>query len=402
MRKPEFIDVEKLEHIERAKKRIEDLWIYGTDYAVDVVGEAQKNNHLLHLDMDMTGECELHCFYCDRTPDRFNEISNRKELSTEERKELIRQAKQLGATTIEFPGAGEPMKDVGFWEVFEFIHELELIPVLFTSGYHLDEESVDRLYNLGASIFMKYNSTDASVQDRIVGKKGYGDHSTKALQLLIDRGFNKTSPTRVAIDMVVTPQYTDMEDIKNIFRFCRRNNIHNYIQTLIPEGRADRKTRVHEKERADNLLKELQDIDKNEFGLEYDPVRPMAGGYKCRQVNVGLFVNLFGEAYDCNGLGRFLGHSRRNTLEEIWNSKYAYHIRQKEQDGFCLLRERYWNGTENSGMDRKLEEYREWENVHGADLVVVKGLEQRVEHTGPDQNFVQLTRVNNEEFVTAD
>jgi MoaA/NifB/PqqE/SkfB family radical SAM enzyme len=383
--------METVEHIQRAKNRIEDLWIRGTDYSVDIVAEAQKHNRLLHLDMDMTGECELNCYYCDRTPDRFNEIQNRKELSTEDRKSLIRQAKDLGATTIEFPGAGEPMKDVGFWEVFEYIHEMELIPVLFTSGYHLDEESVDRLYNLGASVFMKYNSTDDVIQDRIVGKKGYGLKATQALELLIKRGFNKTSPTRMAIDMVVTPQYGNIEDIKDIFRFCRKNNIHNYIQTLIPEGRADRQTRVMEKERADNLIRALQDIDRDEFGLEYEPRRPMAGGYKCRQVNVGLFVNLFGEVYDCNGLGRFLGHTRINSLAEIWESKYASHIRMKEQDGFCLLRERYWNGTENSGMDRKLEEYREWESTHGADLTVTEGLEQRDSKKNETLNLVQLT-----------
>jgi hypothetical protein len=51
--------METVEHIQRAKNRIEDLWIRGTDYSVDIVAEAQKHNRLLHLDMDMTGECEL-------------------------------------------------------------------------------------------------------------------------------------------------------------------------------------------------------------------------------------------------------------------------------------------------------------------------------------------------------
>src|SRR3990167_2724913 len=130
-----------MEHLKAAKARLEDLWAAGTDYSREDVANARAINQLLHLDMDLTGECQLKCFYCDRTPDRYNKIPNRVELTTEDRKNLIFQAKQLGAKTIEFPGAGEPMIDAGFWEVIEYIHSLGMISVIFTSGYHLDEKS---------------------------------------------------------------------------------------------------------------------------------------------------------------------------------------------------------------------------------------------------------------------
>jgi MoaA/NifB/PqqE/SkfB family radical SAM enzyme len=362
-------------HIEAAKERIENLWAKGTDYSNDIVNYAINNNLLLHLDMDLTGECKLKCFYCDRTPDRFNEISNRKELSINERKNLILQAKALGAKTIEFPGAGEPMIDEDFWEIMEFIYNNNMIQVLFTSGYHLNRESIARLYDLGATIFLKYNSIKPDIQDKIVGVQGYGKKSEDALNLLIEYGFNKSIPTRMAIDMVVTPQYHNMEEIENIFRWCRINNVHNYIMTLIPEGLADRQKLILEKQRSNNLIERLQKIDENEFGLKYRPSRPMAGGYRCRQVNVGLFINLFGEVYDCNGLGRFIGHIRKDTLKDIWNSKFAQHIRSPLQNGFCLLRERVWDGLNTSGMERKLEEYREWEKKHGSDSQVLRGLD---------------------------
>jgi MoaA/NifB/PqqE/SkfB family radical SAM enzyme len=364
-----------LPHIEAAKGKIEFLWARGTDYSSDIVNDAIKNNLLLHLDMDLTGDCKLKCFYCDRTPDRFNEIQNRKELSTEERKNLILQAKALGAKTVEFPGAGEPMIDEGFWEIMEFIYDNDMIPVLFTSGYHLNQESIARLYDLGATIFLKYNSSKPDIQDKMVGVQGYGKKAEDALCMLIDYGFNKTTPTRMAIDMIVTPQFHNMEEIEEIFRWCRINNVHNYIMTLIPEGMADRQQIILEKQRSNNLIERLQKIDEDEFGLKYQPSRPMAGGYKCRQVNVGLFVNLFGEVYDCNGLGRFLGHIRKDSLKNIWNSKFAQHIRTPLQNGFCLLRERVWDGVNTSGMERKLEEYREWEKKHSSDPQILRGLE---------------------------
>ncbi|AEH11146.1 MULTISPECIES: radical SAM protein [Protofrankia] len=369
-------DRKNLPHIVAARQRIEDLWARGTDYCESTVAEAQAHARMLHLDMDFTGECQLKCFYCDRTPDRYSDVPNRTELTTEQHKDIIRQARELGATTIEFPGAGEPMIDPGFWEILEYIHDNGMIPVVFTSGWHLNELTIDRLYRLGATIFIKHNSDDPRVQDKMVGVKGYGRVATRALHLLVERGFASTIPTRMAIDMVVTLHFQDMEEIDTIFRWCRDNNVHNYIMTLIPEGMADHRQVLFEKRRADELIEFMTRIDREEYGLEYVPSRPMGGGYRCRQVNVGLFVNLFGEVYDCNGLGRLLGHLRHDSLADIWQSTYARRVRQPDQNGFCLLRERQWRGVDLGPMDRKTEQYLHWRNRHEADPVMENALDE--------------------------
>lgn len=377
MSAPSSIDRRRLPHIARARDRIEDLWAKGTDYDSDMVADARKMDRMLHLDMDFTGECELKCFYCDRTPDRYSDVPDRVELTTAERKDIIRQARALGATTIEFPGAGEPMIDPGFWEVLEYIHELEMTSVIFTSGWHLNAINVDRLHRLGATIFIKHNSDDVAIQDKMVGVQGYGKVANRALELLVERGFNEDIPTRMAIDMVVTPRFQNLDDIGRLFRWCRDNNVHNYIMTLIPEGMADHKTVLMEKARAQDLVEFMARIDRDEYGLEYVPRRPMGGGYRCRQVNVGLFVNLFGEVYDCNGLGRLLGHLRRDDLSDVWSSAYAKLIRRPDQDGFCLLRERQWQGADLSAMDRKTEQYKRWrERTETEDPVTEHALEE--------------------------
>lgn len=362
-----------MRHIEAAKVRLENLWAAGTDYCERRVGDAKPRNAMLHLDMDLTGECDLKCFYCDRTPDRFNKIKGRLELTTAERTALVDQAKALGAEAVELPGAGEPMIDPGFWSIVEHTTSRDMTPVVFTSGNHLDASAVDRLYDLGATVFVKYNHSNALIQDKMVGLSGYGDRVSSALRLMLEKGFNRDTPTRLAIDMVVTPKYHDLNEIERVFRWCRHNNIHSYIQTLIPEGMSDRKQLILERERADALITRLQKIDEEEFGLKYSPSRPMAGGYRCRQVNVGLFVNLFGEVYDCNGLGRFVGHVRTDSLADIWNARYARDIRTPRQDGFCLVRERVWQGIDTSGMERKLEEFQRWRMRNGTDPVVERG-----------------------------
>ncbi|MDA4845240.1 radical SAM/SPASM domain-containing protein [Hoeflea poritis] len=372
-------DISRLPHLVAGRERLENLWAAGTDYSTDIVEAARVQNAMLHLDLDLTGECKLNCFYCDRTPDRFNDVPNRIEITTHERCELVSQARALGATTVEFPGAGEPMIDPGFWDIVEFVHNLGMTTVLFTSGYHLNENAVDRLFNLGTTVFLKQNSMSSAVQDKMVGVRGYGIKAQRALKLLMERGFNKTIPTRLAVDMVVTPQFNesaDFAEVVEMHRWCRENNIHNYIVTLIPEGRADKQAMLLERERTNRMIQAVQKVDEQEFGLTYEPSRPMAGGYRCRQVNVGLFVNLFGEVYDCNGLGRFLGHIRRDSLETIWNSKFSRHVRAPVQDGFCLLRERVWDdGDALSGLERKVQLYRLYKATKGDDPVVTGGLE---------------------------
>lgn len=342
------------DHLERAAVRQEDLWLRGTDYSREDVRQAMEADQMLHLDMDFTNDCDINCFYCDRTVDRFDEAKKR-QLTTEKRKELITAAKQLGATTIEFPGAGEPMIDPGFWEVIESIHQHGLTPVIFTNGSQIDDAAAQRLYDLGASVFLKYSTFDGKVNDRLVGKRGYTASARDALDRLLRLGFNDPVPTRLAIDMIVMKRHT-LESIGEVHRWCRDNNIHHYISTLIPEGLADKHVRQKEKDRSDEILEYVRRIDADEFGLVYEPSRPMAGGYRCRQVNIGLFVNIYGQVYDCNGLGRPLGNVFEQSLADVWSSKLAKRVRRPEQDGFCLVRERVWNGTTKHGIERKLDD----------------------------------------------
>lgn len=352
-------------HLIAAKERIENLWLAGTDYDALLTDRSMKENQLIHLDLDLTNECDLKCYYCDRTPDRFDD-KDRNPLTTEQRKSVIYQAYKLGAKTVEIPGAGEPSLDPSFWEILEYIHSLDMVPVIFTHGALLDDESIDRLYDLNASIFLKFTTFESKVNDKLVGVKGYTDKAKVVLDKLIAKGFNKSIPTRIAIDMVVSRRHKD-EDIAETHRWCRDNNIHHYISTLIPEGMADKRTRQEEWKRSDELLNMIRNIDNQEYGLVYDMSRPMAGGYKCRQVNLGLFVNLYGEVYDCNGLGRPLGSIGEQTLEEVWNSRLAKVIRKHPQDGYCLVRERVWKGVESKGLDRKLkdipEQWRESQQI---------------------------------------
>ncbi|QHO77856.1 hypothetical protein ACH79_39880 [Bradyrhizobium sp. CCBAU 051011] len=258
----------RLPHILAARERLENLWAAGTDYARDLVEGARLHSRLLHLDTDLTGECELKCCYCDRTSDRYSDLPDRVELSTAERLDLIAQAHAMGAITVEFQGAREPMADRDFWHIVASVQQHDMVPVAFTSGYRLDGAAVERLFQLRATVLIKHNSHDVAVQDKMEAR-GYGAKSNAALQALLKRGFNRSIPTRVANDAVVTPQFNgDFAEVASLHRWCRLNNVRNYILPLLPEGRADRSSVLIERKRADRINNMIREIDEEEFGPE--------------------------------------------------------------------------------------------------------------------------------------
>jgi MoaA/NifB/PqqE/SkfB family radical SAM enzyme len=365
----------KKKHIEMAKSEISKLWLNGDDFSFTEISQAKHDARMLLLEMDFSDVCDLHCSYCDRVVDRFNNDNRKQKLTTQDRIQLINDAKKLGVRSVDFPGAGEPLLDNGFWEVIECVHSLGMTPIVFTHGYHLSDDKIDRLYKLGASLVLKYNTRNWDIQDKIVGKKGYAEKIDNIMEKLINKGFVDPIPTRLAIDMVVSKDINNTEEVDGIFRWCRNNNIHIYITSLIPTELSSQNSMVIEKEKAKQLLSRLLEIDMCEYGLSYDPVLPIGGGYRCRKTDIGIFVNMYGEVYECNGLSRFIGHIMANSLKDIWEGQYAQSIRQNQEDGCCLARERFWDGINIDGFENKLQEYCVWKEKYGSDIVVERGLE---------------------------
>lgn len=310
----------------------------GIDFSLEEVARAMKTNRMLLLDLDLPGRCDLNCMYCDRSQDRRN--SKRKEMTHDERKSVIAEASALGCRTIEIPGAGEPLLDVGFMDYVKTAAERRLVPVIFTNGTQITSEGAAALHALGASVILKFNSTNRDVQDQLTGTHGFGTRSETALRTLMHAGFNSSDPTRLGVDMVITRLNKD--DVLEVLRLCRRNNIFPYLAPLIPRGEALRYDLVLSKSETARVLELVQKADQGEFGIDYEIMLPVAAGYVCRQINIGMFVSLFGDVFDCNGMCRYLGNIRSQGLAEIWNSEKALRIREQPQEGHCPIREEYW------------------------------------------------------------
>ena len=86
------------------------------------------------------------------------------------------------------------------------------------------------------------------------------------MENLYDVGFNKSVPTRLAFDTIISKENAD--EIPDLHRYARKNNIFILLVNYLPSGRSeDPHTSMLDWNRQHVIYKELRAIDKNEFGL---------------------------------------------------------------------------------------------------------------------------------------
>ncbi|MBW2976510.1 radical SAM protein [Candidatus Woesearchaeota archaeon] len=313
----------------------------GWDFSEDEIQKAKKNKHMLMLDTETSNICNLNCPYCYRDEYSKKHVILDNELSIEQRKKLNNEAKEIGCKTIKIVGAGEPLADSQFFDQIENIFNSGITPIVYTNGILLTKERAKRLFELNCSIMLKFNSLKNEIQDKLIGRKGYTKLRDKTLKILMDVGFNKSKPTRLGFDSIIVKQ--NKNEILDMLRYCRKNNIFPSFKTFIPTGGAlrYRDWEISKKELID-LYKEAQKIDEKEFGIKYSLSLPYIGGFHCTQWHYALFIDILGNVYACPGSRTLLGNIKEDPLISIWNTSKAREFRVKKYVS-CPPREEYWN-----------------------------------------------------------
>ncbi len=337
---------------------------YFSDEEIDL---AISQKLLINPSIDLTNACNLNCTYCYIEDD--NVCSKKKrpnELLLEERIKLIDDLVQAGAKTINIVGAGEPSLDFHFEEILKYISNKNLDIVLFTNGIEIvrSHSLLDFLWDNNVSVVLKFNSLSETIQDTIVGKKGYTNVRDNALELLIKKGFNSCFPTRLGLDIIAFTGILD--ELAQIHLKCRELNIFPIMSNFIPAGRT-KNGEVNSSVLTKNdstdidtfkllqplsssqkavLMREILKIDSS-FDITQYSRCAYYGGAKCTQI-LGLYIDITGNIYPCvakkmvknkvlqNGL---LGNFRNGDLpSKIWNSHSYLESIRNQYTGECLYK----------------------------------------------------------------
>jgi len=97
---------------------------------------------LRSFDMELTERCNNICLHCCINKPEHDNVTARKEMTTEHCKDLIRQAVDLGALTVRFTG-GEPLIRKDFLDLYLFSRRSGLRVLLFTNARLITPELAD-------------------------------------------------------------------------------------------------------------------------------------------------------------------------------------------------------------------------------------------------------------------
>ena len=325
--------------------------------------EAILGDRLLNVSLDLSNECNLNCPYCFTAPANSSQREKKATcLTFEEYKEIVIRLKEAGTRTINIIGEGEPTMYAHFDDLVKFISLQGIKVCVSTNGILLASQSnrIDFLNEIKATIILKVNSRNSHLQDLLVGRNGYAAIRDNALKKLITKGFNKETPTRLAINtLLIKSIYTELFDI---FRFCRENNISLIASVYMPTGRTsglifqgkeaipqnfhviDDLYQPLSEDDIDRLLKQQRDYDrKNGIIRAIHPA--YISGIACTQL-LGVQIDNQGRIWSCPARKllnqgkieeRTIASVLPSNFLSVWKGKEVLTIR-KIYNGECIYK----------------------------------------------------------------
>jgi len=337
---------------------------------------------LLTLDIDVGDRCSLNCPHCFKKGFANNISKPGKNLNIKNLLEIIKEAKNLGLQSIKILGGGEPFENDEFLPFLRTVSSLNIDIVIFTKGHVLGsdeladkynhrygistaEQLVNELFKLRISIMLGFNSFNKEQQLKFVGMPStstfdYFNYRNKALQFLVDAGFNqyiKGKPTRLAL--IAAPfKSENIDEIYEIYKWGRIRNI--YVATCPTTVSGDGKkeiTNIKEHGIKEFIQKSIDlytkiylwSIDKNIMTLESfkeNGVSLYPGVHPCNQTAAGFYILVDGKVVICPGSDSndaVIDYDIRNkSLKEIWikSINYTYATKEDNFNFYCVAREK--------------------------------------------------------------
>ena len=271
--------------------------------------DAVENGRLLTMEMEFSLRCNFNCPYCYVPHSDYFE----NELTRQEISDVILQAKALGVRKVIILG-GEPTIYPHIKETVRFLTDQELEVELFTNGSGVDASMASFFHSRGVRVVLKMNTFDRGLQDKISGRKGAYDIIHKALGHLQDAGYPADDAFMAVSTVICAP---NIDELPRLWRWLRDRQIAPYFEMITPQANAlDNQWLFVDSERVHNLFKDLARIDRQYYGLDWDPQPPLVGN-RCLRHLFSCLVTSKGDVTPCVGIDLSLGNIRENSLEEI-------------------------------------------------------------------------------------
>ena len=292
------------------------------------------------LMLSPTDHCNLRC----RTCWRLEKSGRYDEMSGEEMKRIMREAREIGTKVLDLTGGGEPFLRKDMIDLMEYGKKLGFFCTLTTNGTLLNEEKIERIVNIGwDDICFSLDGASKKTNDYIRGEGTYEKviHTIKKFQE-VKRKMGKEKPILRLSTVITSKNYEELEGIIELASELGVKAI--YFSPLFEwESNKELWVRGVEEDRMKRCLKEAEEVAKDlgidtnlryllEFGvLEHEkPKFCFAPWYM-------LFINASGEAMVCCTLAtlhfNIVGNIKERSLEELWFGERMEAFRKRVKEG---------------------------------------------------------------------
>lgn len=282
--------------------------IYGAEFSREEIEDAASRSSLLSMEIEFNRNCNFDCIYCYAR----NGVSAKQELTAEEIRDVINQAKKIGVKKVIILG-GEPMLYPRIMEMIEFIKGLDMQIELFTNGTNITETLAKKLSEKGVTVVLKLNTSDEKLQDILAGRKGAYRQIHTALDNLKKAGYPDTTP--LGISTVICRH--NFNELVQMWEWLREQRISPYFEMITPQGNARENDGLSvESDKIRDLFFKLSEIDREKYGYNWLPQPPLVGG-RCLRHQFSCAVNVYGDVIPCVGVTIPVGNIRENKLADI-------------------------------------------------------------------------------------
>ncbi len=320
--------------------------LVGYTYEAEESYQARNENRLLAIRIETNTSCNLQCQYCYAQ----SGTGQTKEIDFDTLINIIDQAKDLGVHSIVVIGGGEPTLHPRFKDIIAYIDSLGIIPMIFSNTILIDKKLAQFLHDHNVSVMGKLDSLHSEVQDFLVGKEGAFDSIQKGLHNLMEAGFTDIPDghhLRLGISFVSNKM--NLNEIEEIWQYCRSNSIFPNMEILTPTGRAKDKlaSMILRREEIKNYKLKVLEIDRKNYGYDWLPYTPLTAS-GCLQYLYSLYITIDGDVRACaptkfdqhpalrvNGIYPY--NVKRMSLKDIYDSELFSYVRQidKHLEGKC-------------------------------------------------------------------
>ena len=285
------------------------MQLYNLEFTEEEIREAAAANRLLSMEIEFSRACNFRCAYCYLE----NRTASPTEMSREEIKDVLIQAKNLGAKKIIILG-GEPSIYPYLTEMLDFLDAHSFEVEMFTNGSGITPELARILAEKRVRVVIKMNSRSEAVQDHLAGKAGAFTIIQTALGHLRAAGYPDNG-LFLAASTVICRQ--NINDLPALWQWLREQRIEPYFEIITPQANALENNWLNvDPHELKELFQKLARIDRELFGRTWEPQPPLVGN-RCMRHQVSCVVNANGEVMPCVGVTIPLGSIRKQPLAEI-------------------------------------------------------------------------------------